>query len=227
MPYAKVIPISRPQTTRDKLLKAVGTVLAREGFRSIGVNKVAREAGVNKSLIYRYYGGLKELLSAYGRSLEFWPSAEELLEGRMEEFQNMPPKEQIALFFKQYMASLRKRPQTLEILAWEMLERNELTSQLEYRRVRTALEFFELLHGEIPESIDLTALVVILASAVNYLVVRSRVSGHFGGIDFTNDKGWDRIESAFDLLMRGALDVDGREKGQEGEGRSSKFEGGR
>ncbi len=50
--------------TRQRLLEAVGTLLSRDGFGALGVNAVAREAGVDKVLIYRYYGGMADLWRA-------------------------------------------------------------------------------------------------------------------------------------------------------------------
>ena len=61
------------ESTRARLIAAVGTLLAREGFTGLGVNAVAREAGVDKVLIYRYFGGLPELIVAFGREGNFWP----------------------------------------------------------------------------------------------------------------------------------------------------------
>ena len=53
-------------------LGAVGDVLARDGFTAIGVNAIAKQAGVDKVLIYRYFGGLPELLQTWGASGRFW-----------------------------------------------------------------------------------------------------------------------------------------------------------
>ena len=50
--------------TSARLLAAVGEVLARDGFAALGVNAVAKQAGVDKVLIYRYFGGLPELIQA-------------------------------------------------------------------------------------------------------------------------------------------------------------------
>jgi AcrR family transcriptional regulator len=52
------------------LVRAVGTLLARDGFTALGVNAVAKEASVDKVLIYRYFGGMPELLGAFGRSAD-------------------------------------------------------------------------------------------------------------------------------------------------------------
>lgn len=201
----KVVPIRNKEITKEKLVKAVGKVMAEVGFRNLGVNPVAREAGVDKKLIYRYFGGLTGLVAAYGQTLEFWPSAEELLGPDQETVRNLPPHELMALFFKRYLKAILARPNTLEILAWEAMERNSLTSALEEVRVRTALEFFELMEQDPPEHVDLTALVLFMAGSVNFLAVRSRVHRHLGGVDLQSEDGWARIERIIDQLLEGVL----------------------
>ena len=62
--------------TEERILAAVGEVLARDGFGAIGINTIAREAQVDKVLIYRYFGGLPELLKTWGASGRFWPSTD-------------------------------------------------------------------------------------------------------------------------------------------------------
>ena len=54
------------EQTKDKLLEAVRAIIRKEGFQNIGVNKVAKEAGVDKVLIYRYFGNLEGLLKELG-----------------------------------------------------------------------------------------------------------------------------------------------------------------
>lgn len=201
----KVVPIRNKEMTKEKLIKAVGKVVAEVGFQQLGVNQVAREAGVDKKLIYRYFNGLQNLVAAYGQTLDFWPSAEELLGPDREAVRRMEPHEAMALFFKRYMRAILNRPNTLEILAWEAIERNELTKGLEEVRAQTALEFFELMEQEPPEDVDLTALVIIMAGAVNFLAVRSRIHRTLGGVDLQSEQGWERIERTIDQLMEGVL----------------------
>ncbi|MGL1862633.1 MAG: TetR/AcrR family transcriptional regulator [Pseudodesulfovibrio sp.] len=202
---SKVIPIRNKELTKNKLIKAVGKVMADVGFQQVGVNLVAREAGVDKKLIYRYFNGLTDLVAAYGQTIDFWPSAEELLGPDREAIRDMVPHELMSLFFKRYLRAILSRPHTLEILAWEAIERNDLTRGLEEVRARTALEFFELMEHDPPEDVDLTALVIIMAGAVNFLAVRSRIHRNLGGIDLQSEAGWERIEKTVDQLMEGIL----------------------
>ena len=201
----KVIPIKNKELTKKRLVKAVGKVMAEVGFQRLGVTLVAREAGVDKKLIYRYYHGLQGLVAEYAQTLDFWPNAEELVGADREAVSQMEPHALMALFFKRYLRSILNRPYTLEILAWEAVERNELTRMLEEVRVKTALEFFELMEREPPEQVDLTALVLFMAGAINFLAVRSRKHRTLGGVDLQSPDGWARIDKIIDQLMKGVL----------------------
>lgn len=203
---SKVIPIRNKELTKRKLVKAVGKVMASVGFQQLGVNMVAREAGVDKKLIYRYYHGLHGLVAEYAQTLDFWPSAKELVGPDRKAVRQMASSSLMALFFKRYLRAILKRPYTLEILAWEALERNELTKTLEEVRVKTALEFFELMEDEPPVDVDLTALVLFMAGAINFLAVRSRIHQNLGGVDLQSDEGWTRIDKIIEQLMEGVLD---------------------
>ena len=51
--------------TEQRLVSAVGELLRESGVAALGVNAVAERAGVEKVLVYRYYGGLDGLMEAY------------------------------------------------------------------------------------------------------------------------------------------------------------------
>ncbi|BDQ32459.1 TetR/AcrR family transcriptional regulator [Pseudodesulfovibrio portus] len=201
----KVIPIRNKEITQGKLVRAVGRVLAEVGFQRLGVNLVAREAGVDKKLIYRYFGGLSGLVAAYGETVDFWPTAAELVGDDPDSVRGMPPHALMAMFFRRYLRAILNRPQTLEILAWEALERNDLTQTLEQVRVKTALEFFELMEQDPPEDVDLTALVLLMAGSVNFLAVRSRIHSSIGGVDLRSEDGWTRIEQCIEVILTKTL----------------------
>ncbi len=193
------------ETTRARLIEAVGTLLAREGFTGLGVNAVAREAGVDKVLIYRYFGGLPELIVAFGREGNFWPSIKELAGGDVVAFGQLPLAEQLSRLGKNFMAAIRKRPLTQEILAWEMIERNELTVELETIRENTMMNFFEMFFHSADKGPDIAAMGAIIGAGISYLVSRGRKIRFYNGIDLDSEAGWLRLEDAIDTMVQGTF----------------------
>jgi hypothetical protein len=159
---------------------------------------------VDKVLVYRYFNGLPGLVAVYSETVDFWPTAREVMGPDPEAIRALEPDMQMAHFFKSFLAALRRRPVTQDILAWELLERNELSKQLEQRRIHTALEFFEQLES-LPDDENLPAILALMAGAVNYLIVKSRISCSAGSIDLGSDSGWGKIDKGIDLLLKGVF----------------------
>jgi len=205
MTGVKIIPIGRPRSVQQRLLEALGDLLARQGFDDLSVDVVAKAAGLERSVVLRHFRDIDSMLTAFGQSPTFWPQVDELRQDVAERFAALPAKIQIAQYFKATIRGLLARPRTLDILAWELLSRNRYTRLLEYPRVRSALEFFEHVTGEVPETLDLTAVVAILGGAAMFLSVRSRQTGVFGGLNLYDDADRERVEKTLDLLLAGAL----------------------
>jgi len=183
--------------TEERILAAVGEVLAREGFGALGINAIAREAGVDKVLIYRYFGGLPELLRQWGASGRFWPTMDELLGNDRQAVLALPLAERYALFFDRFIDALRARPLTLEILAAEIVERNELTAILETEREQWGSQAEALFGGDdLARAPQLRGITLLLVAGVMYLLVRARKIRIFGAIDLHTDAGWATLKAA-------------------------------
>jgi AcrR family transcriptional regulator len=183
----------------------VGSVLAKKGFKGIGVNAVAREAGVDKVLIYRYFDGLPGLIAAFGKEGNFWPSSLELAGGDLQKFSRLPLEERLSELGANFIQALRKRPLTQAIMAWEMSESNELTQALERVREQSIIEFFQLFFMKDQVQVDLQAIVMLIGAAISYLVTRSNNIDLYGGLEIGTDQGWQRIEQAITTLCQGIV----------------------
>lgn len=192
--------------TQDRLIAAVGTVLAREGFSAIGVNAIADEAGTDKVLIYRYFGGLPELLAAFAQSCTFWPPAEELIENDIETFRSRSLQQRAATVLKNYVKAIQARPVTVEILAWECVEHNALTRSLSDARAAEARRIWELAGVHPQDHALLAGLTTLFAAAINYLAIRSRVSKAFNSYDITSDTLWQQLTDVMTVVCERTLE---------------------
>jgi AcrR family transcriptional regulator len=187
------------QQTRKKIIGAVGRLLSRSGFRNLGVNAIAREAGVDKVLIYRYFGGIPDVLRAYAKEGDFWPTAEELLAG----FGANLPRNHAELAAKlliEFGRALRRRPITQEIMRWELLERNELTDALAQYREEQGMKLIGMMKPS--QGLDLQALGSLLSAGQTYLILRSKTAKVYNGLELTSNRDWSRIEKNIEHLVR-------------------------
>lgn len=195
--------------TEQRLIDAAGKVMARDGFARLGVNAVAAEAGCDKVLIYRYFDGMPGLIKAYALQGDFWPRTDELLGMPIEEFRLKTPADQMATIMENLAHGIRKRPQTLEILAWEMVERNELTAHLEEVREQQGRALAAALMDDAAEDqkprIDEDALAAMMTAAILYLAARSRKIRIFNGVEIREDDGWRRLTDTFRLICERAM----------------------
>lgn len=194
----------RRDRTEAKLVATVGRLIARKGPEALGVNAIAQAAGVDKVLIYRYFGDLGGLLRRYGESVDFWPTLDEVLGPDRAVLRTGEPPVVAANIVAGFGRALRRRPATLQLMAWECAHRNELTTALEEARERwNEALFAELRAAGLSYPPALGAVSVVLAAGVGYLAMRGRDIHVYGGLDVGTDDGWRAIEGALVDFLAG------------------------
>jgi AcrR family transcriptional regulator len=189
--------------TKMRIIAAVGEQLAKAGFRDLGVNSIARTAGVDKVLIYRYFGGLPELLKAYSQEGNYWPTSQELIGDDPDSVPANSAAEWLIYILTKVQMAIRQRPITKEILRWEIVDHNELTNEFAAIRSRVALEcitFIDQRHP-LPPDLDTLALATVILSAVIYVVLRTDKNPSYLGMDFSEPAAWDRINTMVVLII--------------------------
>jgi len=196
------------KATRGRILEAVGSLLAREGFGALGVNSVAREAEIDKVLIYRYFGGLDELLTEYASTRALWPDMEELIGGPRGSMKALPRGEALARVMKNYLHALRSRPLTLEILAWENACPGPLSDALVQVREARHRELLEA--GLCSADLDVD-FVALLISGITALLLKTRQKTCHGAIprelSLQDAEGWERLELTIERICTSFIGV--------------------
>jgi len=182
--------------TQQRIVEAVGRVLAREGFRGVSLRAVAREAGVDKRLVSRYFGALDKLIAAYAAGNDFWWSVDELVGDDLPG----PPENTwaswVAMAVQRHTRALRQRTLTHEILVWELIEANPLADALSLMREERAAELLrrvELKVGQ-PPGASWRAVIALIGAATTYLVLRARTYGSYVGFDLRAEESWEQFD---------------------------------
>lgn len=195
------------EATQERILKSVGRLLARTGFLGFGVNAVAREARVDKVLIYRYFGGLPQLLEAFADRSDFWPTAEEAAGASPDVTSRWTAVDWSAALLKGLLRGLRARPTTQEVLRWELAVSNDLTEKLAEVRERRGIEMLGRIAPEpkLVHRADVPAVAALLSAGIIYLVLRSKTAPAWLGVPLESEQGWARIERAVETIVRRVL----------------------
>jgi AcrR family transcriptional regulator len=194
-----------PDATRVRILDALGRLILRDGVAGVRINALAREAGADKVLIYRYFGDLDGTYRAFAERNDFWYGVNDLLVGI--DPARMTLADAIKLTLRRHAAEIRKRPVTLAVLAAEPANRTTLVVALEDIREKRTGEITAWLVSQyrIPRGLDVEAIAALLAAALNYLAARSRKIRVFSGVKIKSDGDWERLLDAVDCLVDGVL----------------------
>jgi AcrR family transcriptional regulator len=198
-------PVRDSRAMRRRLMEALGRLIVREGVAGVGVNALAREAGCDKVLIYRYFGDLAGVWGAFAESCDFWWSLDEITA-------DIDPAAvgaagALKTIVRRHAQAIRSRPVTLAVLASEPGRRTPLVTALEAVRERRSLALLEWIgrRYRLPASADLPVIAMLLGVAINALAVRARDIRVMNGVTIETEADWARLYAAIDVLIDGAL----------------------
>lgn len=182
--------------TMERILRAMGDVMAERGTEKAGINAVAERAGVNKVLIYRYFGGWNGLLEAYVQRGFFLSMFNEKFLDSVPE--NLPAENRSKVWSEytiQFMREFRARKPSQELIRWEMTHgETELARRLSEFRDQSYKKLVDRLAPF--ADFDPMAITSLMVSAVTYMVLTSGQRDHIVDIDLRSEAGWERLETA-------------------------------
>lgn len=191
--------LSRRQQTEKRIMQALEDLICETGMMGVGINAIAKRAGVSKELIYRYFDGLPGLMLQWMQTQDFWTGKSAMLLDSNSEEQSL---QQIILtMLGAQIEALSKNDALKEIRRWELIERNEVSAQLANRREKAARLFIDELSAINDDAeADIPAMISVMLAGVLYLSLRSKTESHFLGVPIRTDEGWERIRGALAQL---------------------------
>jgi AcrR family transcriptional regulator len=189
--------------TQDTILAAARSVLVEKGFGGWGVNAIARAAGCDKQLIYRYYGGLDGLAEALGTQIARETEAA---------LAHAPPPEVasygalVAALIDAQFDLLRSHPVMQRIIAWELSEANGLTRAFAEARSRALIGWIARVKGDFaaPAGVDAPAVNAVLVAAVQQMVLSGASIGSFAGMPLAQPADWERLRATIRHMVLAA-----------------------
>lgn len=188
---------NREETT-ERILEAALAVLAEEGFAALGINGLARRAGADKQLIYRYFGGLDGVLAALGQKV-----ADRLTTALAAQVQAPGSYGELAEgMLVALLRHLRGDAEYRQLRLMEVVAPSQATAAFRAARGRAMAEWVAARAAGLapPEAVDVGAVNAVLIAAVEGLAVLGAVG--------VSDA--DRVEAAVRALVQGVYGGESR-----------------
>lgn len=184
------------EATERRLLDTIGRMINEIGFEKIGINAVAAQSGVSKILIYRYFGSMEGLMTAYIRQHDFWINFPH----------EIPERSQLPAFlkkmFREQIEQLRSNPTLKRLYRWELSSDNDMIVKLRQQRESAGIRRIEevsRLTGY-PQQ-ELATLASLITASITYLVMLEEFCPVYNGIPLNDDAGWQQIIQGIDTLI--------------------------
>ena len=184
------------EQTEEKILEAVGSIIENQGFEKVGINAIATEAGVSKMLIYRYFGGVEELIAQYLIQKDYWANTDAAI---------INPEavgDSIKSMFRRQVEQLRNDVTLRRLYRWELFTDNQNIRQLRNRREENGCRLIKMVSALMgcPDA-QVAALASILSASISYLALLEDQCQSYNGICLQTDEGWNQLMQGIEMII--------------------------
>ena len=188
----------RKQTEED-IIRAVDRIIKADGFTALGINAIAKEAGVSKVLIYRYFGNFDGLIRRWTESTSYWNEQIQQVD------LNQSPSEIVDSVLRGYTRSLREDITRREMLRWLLAEDSQMGRLIMEKMEQNGHDLTTLYGEKVSSEGDSNALFALLTAGISYLALMEDRAELFNGINIRSKEGWKRLEGMIALILEKVL----------------------
>ena len=197
--------IRNKERSKMKFLEAVGKILKTKGYAGLKINNIAEEAGVDKKMIYTYFGGLDGLIDEYIRMQDYWSRV------TAQEVEKIMPKEDDDELWKSFTKGMLLsqfdyvygNEEAQKLLLWRLSEPRASLAKLTATQEENGENLFKLIDSKFTEhEKEFRSIMAIMVSGLYYLNMFASVNGSlFCGIDVDTPEGREKIKEAVSFLV--------------------------
>lgn len=189
------------EESKKKFLWAVGQIITTEGFSGLKVNHIAAKAQLDKKLIYRYFGGVNQLLDEYVTKKDFWSN---IKGDKVPEAINDGGKSFVTEMLINQFDYVFESKEFQKMLLWRLSEERPSLQKLAEEQEKSGELLFEhIIAPHFGEQTNLyRAIAAIVVAGLYYLNLSTAVNGQvFCGLDVTSEAGRNQIKEAIKFIL--------------------------
>lgn len=191
------------ERTKLKLLDAVGQIIRSEGYSGLKLVKIEGVAGVNRKLIYDYFGTVNNLIETYVRTKDYWvmfaAEADRLVRERRGDFGKKDSQNQLLDYLDYFNANVDMQ----QFVLWQVSENSAVISEVCEEREKIGSKLFNLADYNFKDTdVDLRATVALLIGGIYFLILHAKKANSlFCEIDVNSPEGMARIKNVISRVI--------------------------
>lgn len=185
-----------------KLYLAIEELFSKKGHAALGVNAVAKKAGVDKTYIYRRFETFEKLLESYFINKDYWSTRVGVLNEVMGNDTPFTFRQIVDYYLHKQFDTVLEDKQFQKLMLWSVSEENELMKSFINKREAVGESLFEAANSEIKETaVDFRAVSAINVAALYYLGLHAASNnGTFCGLDLNTTEDQQKIKDAISFI---------------------------
>jgi AcrR family transcriptional regulator len=167
------------EVTKQRIISVVGEIFQAEGHKSLYIARIARQAGVDRSLIYQYFGkDVKTIIEAYIVQKDYWLKFFNRINEEVSKSDYQSGKDLIIDVLQKQWQYFSSDLEMQHLILWELSGDSELMRSIHNTRELMGQSILELADLRFNDTnVNFRSITVLLLGGIYYANIHSLYNG--------------------------------------------------
>lgn len=192
--------------TEHKLINSVGEIIKKYGYTKLNIQNIAKEAGVDRKLVYAYFGNLDNLVEEYFKTKDYWTAMSAEVKKLLEKNEKQNNVNLSYEIIKNQYYFFKDNIEMQNMILWEISESKPFLKDIADHKENVTNDLFKYsAHVFDNSGISIRSVNAILVTAVYYLIIHARNNGStICGIDINSKEGEEDLLKTIEQILKWA-----------------------
>lgn len=161
-----------------RLVATVGKVIQKYGYPGLTLTNIGKESGLDRKLVYAYFGSMENLVEAYLRQKDIWNVDAKDRYSKLLLDPEKIGREDVSALLMESLEQVYKDKALQRILHWELGEKNKVLRKFVNRREELSELFLKFIDKDFSTtSVDLRAILTLQVAGIYFLSMQAKSNG--------------------------------------------------
>jgi len=192
------------ELTKQRIINAVGEIFKTEGQKGLKIARIAAKAGVDRALIYQYFGkDIKALIEKYIVQKDYWLRFFEKISTEAGKNNHETSKDLVIDILQNQWRYFSEDIEMQHLILWELSGNSELMKSIHNTRELLSEPILEMAETNfVNTDVNFKAIAVLLLGGIYYANLHTMYNGNIMcGLDIKSPSGQNEIIRTISQLM--------------------------